>query len=79
MTGMQKRRKNEGDQTVKHYIIVKFRDGTDVKAAAVRELFEGTLSIPGIRGVDVRTSCSSLYLEDFHACIYHLIQEMDGL
>lgn len=45
--------------TLKHYIIVKFREGTDVQAAAVRELFEGTLSIPGIRGVDVRTSCSS--------------------
>ena len=61
MTGLQKRRNNEGDQTVKHYIIVKFRDGTDVQAAAgpVRELFGGTLSIPGIRGVDVRTSCSS--------------------
>lgn len=45
---------------MKHYIIVKFKEGTDVKALAgpVREIFEETLTIPGIHGLDVRVSNS---------------------
>ena len=45
---------------MKHYIIVKFEDGTDVKALAgpVRAIFEEALSIPGIHGLDLKLSCS---------------------
>ena len=45
---------------MKHYIIVKFTEGTDYRAleAPVRGIFEETLSIPGIRGVDLRLSNS---------------------
>ena len=45
---------------MKHYIIVKFKNGTDVKALyePVKKIFDETLKIPGIHGVDVRTSCS---------------------
>ena len=45
---------------MKHYIIAKFKEGTDVKALAgpVRSIFEEVLQIPGIHSVDVRTSCS---------------------
>ena len=37
---------------MKHYIIVKFTDGTDFHALEnpVRGIFEETLSIPGIHG-----------------------------
>ena len=45
---------------MKHYIIVKFTEGTDFHALEkpVRGIFEQTLTIPGIRGVDVRLSNS---------------------
>lgn len=45
---------------MKHYIIVKFTEGTDVKALVgpVQKIFEETLSIPGIRELDIRTSNS---------------------
>ncbi|MBE6001087.1 MAG: hypothetical protein E7239_06815 [Sarcina sp.] len=45
---------------MKHYIIVKFTEGTDVRALAgpVREIFEETLKIPGIHDLAVRTSNS---------------------
>lgn len=45
---------------MKHYIIVKFVPGTDVKGLAdpVREIFEETLSIPGIHNISIRTSNS---------------------
>ena len=45
---------------MKHHIIVKFAEGTDVRALEkpVRSIFEQTLSLPGIRGVDVRLSNS---------------------
>ncbi|MBR0207796.1 MAG: hypothetical protein IJQ43_02720 [Oscillospiraceae bacterium] len=45
---------------MKHYIIVKFTQGTDYRALAepIRGIFAQTLSIPGIRGVDVRLSNS---------------------
>ena len=45
---------------MKHYIIVKFKEGTDYCALAdpVRSIFEETLSIPGIHGVDIRLSNS---------------------
>jgi hypothetical protein len=40
---------------MKHYIIVKFTEGTDFHALEnpVRSIFEETLSIPGIHGVDI--------------------------
>ena len=43
-----------------HHIIVKFVEGTDVRALVepVREIFDGTLSIPGIHGLDIRVSNS---------------------
>ncbi len=45
---------------MKHYIIVKFTEGTDFRALEdpVRHLFEETLAIPGIHGVDIRLSNS---------------------
>jgi len=45
---------------MKHYIIVKFKKGTDVYALVepVRRIFEETLSIPGIHKVDVKVSNS---------------------
>ena len=45
---------------MKHYIIVKFTDGTDFHTLEnpVRGIFEETLSIPGIHGVDIRLSNS---------------------
>ena len=45
---------------MQHYIIVKFTEGTDVKALKepVSRIFEETLSIPGIHSVDVRLSNS---------------------
>ena len=45
---------------MKHYIIVKFKEGTDVRnlEKPVRSVFEETLSIPGIYRVDVRLSNS---------------------
>ena len=45
---------------MKHFIIVKFTEGTDWRAleTPVRGIFEQTLSIPGIRRVDIRLSNS---------------------
>ena len=45
---------------MKHYIIVKFKDGTDFHALEkpVREIFEETLSIPGVHGVNLKLSNS---------------------
>ncbi len=45
---------------MKHHIIVKFTEGTDVRALAepVRGIFEETLSIPGIHDVDIKLSNS---------------------
>ena len=45
---------------MKHYIIVKFTEGTDVKTLVepVREIFSRTLSIPGIHGLELKTSNS---------------------
>ena len=45
---------------MKHHIIVKFAEGTDVAALVepVRGIFEETLSIPGIHGIDLKLSNS---------------------
>ncbi|MDO5702106.1 MAG: Dabb family protein [Lachnospiraceae bacterium] len=45
---------------MKHYIIAKFKEGTDVRSLTgpVRSIFEETLEIPGIHSLDVRPSCS---------------------
>lgn len=45
---------------MKHYIIVKFREGTDAAALAgpVQAIFSETLAIPGVHGVQVRLSCT---------------------
>jgi Stress responsive A/B Barrel Domain. len=45
---------------MKHYIIVKFTDETDFRALEypVRHIFEQTLSIPGIHGIDIKLSNS---------------------
>ena len=45
---------------MKHYIIVKFVDGTDVKALEepVCRIFEETLEIPGIHALKVKMSNS---------------------
>jgi O-acetylhomoserine/O-acetylserine sulfhydrylase-like pyridoxal-dependent enzyme len=47
---------------MKHYIIVKFTEGTDMKALVepVRKIFEETLSIPGIHSLDIRISNSDI-------------------
>ena len=44
---------------MKHHIIVKFTEGTDVQALLqpVREIFDECLEIPGIHGVELKTSC----------------------
>jgi hypothetical protein len=44
---------------MKHYIITKFKEGTDVKALAgpVRDIFEELLETPGFHSLDVRTNC----------------------
>ena len=45
---------------MKHYIIVKFVEGTDVKALEepVKKIFEETLEIPGIHALTIKTSNS---------------------
>ena len=45
---------------MKHYIIVKFKEGTDTAALAepVRRIFAETLAIPGIHGAQVRVNCT---------------------
>ncbi len=45
---------------MKHHIIVKFVDGTDVKALAspVQKIFNETLAIPGIHSVELKLSNS---------------------
>ena len=45
---------------MKHYIIVKFTEGTDVQALKepVRRIFEETLAIPGIHGIEIKLSNS---------------------
>lgn len=45
---------------MKHYIIVKFAEGTDGRAleGPVRSIFEKTLAIPGVHGVELRLSNS---------------------
>ena len=47
---------------MKHYIIVKFTEGTDVKALVepVREIFSETLQIPGIHALDLHVSNSDI-------------------
>ena len=47
---------------MKHYIIVKFTEGTDVQALVqpVRAIFEETLSIPGIHTLDIHVSNSDI-------------------
>jgi len=44
---------------MKHHIIVKFTEGTDTAALLepVRAIFEQTLSIPGVHGVELKSSC----------------------
>ena len=47
---------------IEHYIIVKFTEGTDVKALVepVRAIFNETLAIPGIHSLDIRVSNSDI-------------------
>ncbi len=47
---------------MRHFIIVKFTEGTDVKALVepVRGIFEKTLEIPGIHSLDIRLSNSDI-------------------
>ena len=47
---------------MEHYIIVKFTEGTDVKALVepVRSIFSETLTIPGIHSLDIRVSNSDI-------------------
>ena len=58
---------------MKHYIIVKFVEGTDVSALIepVRAIFDRTLAIPGIHRVEVKRSNSD------RANRYDLMIEMD--
>ncbi len=48
------------DSDMKHHIIVKFIDGTDIRAleGPVRGIFEETLAIPGIHAIDICLSNS---------------------
>ena len=56
-----------------HHIIVKFKEGTDYRALAepVRRLFEETLEIPGIHGVELKLSNSD------RANRFHMMIVMD--
>ena len=47
---------------MEHYIIVKFTEGTDVKALVepVRGICEETLAIPGVHSLDIRVSNSDI-------------------
>ena len=47
---------------IEHYIIVKFTEGTDVKALVepVRAIFEETLAIPGIHTLELCVSNSDI-------------------
>ncbi|MBQ1372163.1 MAG: hypothetical protein IIY70_04455 [Oscillospiraceae bacterium] len=58
---------------MKHYIIVKFVEGTDVRALLkpVGAIFEETLQIPGVHGVVLKPSNSD------RANRYDLMIEMD--
>ncbi|MBR4193046.1 MAG: hypothetical protein IKQ54_01790 [Oscillospiraceae bacterium] len=44
---------------MKHHIIVKFNEGTDVDALLepVRRIFEQTLCIPGVHGLELKRNC----------------------
>ena len=44
---------------MKHHIIVKFTEGTDVKALLepVQAIFNETLEIPGVHGVELKANC----------------------
>ena len=44
---------------MKHHIIVKFKEGVDVGAllAPVQAIFEQTLDIPGIHGLELKRNC----------------------
>ena len=44
---------------MKHHIIVKFNEGVDVDALLepVRALFAQTLTIPGVRGLELKRNC----------------------
>ena len=50
----------KGCNAMKHHIIVKFVEGTDVAALLepVGAIFARTLEIPGVRGVELKRSCS---------------------
>jgi hypothetical protein len=58
---------------MKHYIIVKFVEGTDYRALEkpIRSIFEQTLSIPGINSIDLKFSNSDRQNR------YHLMIIMD--
>ena len=58
---------------MKHYIISKFKEGVDYKALAepVQALFEETLAIPGIYGVELKLNCTD------RANRYHMMIIMD--
>ena len=45
---------------MKHHILVKFREGTDLRALLepVRAIFAETLAIPGIHALELKPSCS---------------------
>ncbi|MBR6377093.1 MAG: hypothetical protein IKS05_04925 [Oscillospiraceae bacterium] len=45
---------------MKHHILVKFTEGTDVQALLkpVQAIFAETLRIPGIHGLELKPSCS---------------------
>ena len=44
---------------MKHHIIVKFTEGTDVQALLqpVQAIFDETLEIPGVHGVELKANC----------------------
>ncbi len=52
-------RKQKGTEAVKHYIIAKWNEGVNKQAmlAPVKEIFDRTLEIPGIRAVRVIPCC----------------------
>ena len=60
---------------MKHHIIVKFKEGTDVRALLepVRSIFEETLAIPGIRKIEFKLSNS----DRANRCDLMIVMDMD--
>lgn len=60
---------------MKHHIIVKFTEGTDVGALLepVQAIFSETLSIPGVHGLEIKQNC----VDRPNRCDLMIVLDMD--